>query len=349
MNTSLKRAFLALSLIILATIIILLPRSFNHSTPNNNNSESPPPPLQTSTNTSLVTSTITKPPKTSSITICTYYYVWYGSPDHPWTDVIDKPLLGYYNSSSLQIITQQLEWIKKAGIDCLIISWWGPGHYTDIVAQRVFQLLAQYDLKAVIMIEPWLGDEDPASNITVYNSTWWNTTLQYIKTHYIDQYNYSYLYLDSRPLIIAFNPIGMKYKPNTTIYTIRIVGNDIDNAHYQDWDYWPDYDINLTGQLRIRTDEYVAVTPRYDDEHFRPGNLLGYDPNLTMHWYQKQWNWIINNTDNISLIAIATWNEYHERTMIEPHYDATSPFDNPYYLYNITKEYISLIQQSQQT
>ena len=359
MDTSLNKAFLVLIAITLGIFLLLLPLTINQGEYSNNNYHETP--IITTTNIPTTTGTTTIPQTTTTettstttttstiiphnITICTYFYVWYGSPDHPWINVIDKPLLGYYNSSDPQIITQQLEWMEEAGIDCLIISWWGPDHYTDTVAQRVFQLLPQYKLKAAIMIEPWLGDENPDTNTTVYNATWWNNTLQYIQTHYIDVYNQSYLYLDGHPLILAFNPIGMKYRPNTTMYTIRIVGNDIDNAQYQDWDYWPDYDRNLTGELRIRIDGYVAITPRYDDEHFRPGNVPSYDPNLTMNWYQKQWQWILNNTQNISLITIATWNEYHERTMIEPHYDATAPVDDPYYLFNITKEFVHKIRQ----
>ena len=361
MDTSINKAFLTLTAITIAIFLILLPLTINQGKhPNNDYHETPsstttsiPTPIGTTTTqntttattqtTITTTSTQTKP---SNITLCTYFYVWYGSPDHPWTNIIDMPLLGYYNSNNTQVMTQQLEWIREAGIDCLIISWWGPGHYTDIVAQKVFQLLSQYGLQGSIMIEPWLGDEDPASNTTIYNATWWNNTLHYIQTHYIEEYGHSYLHLDGHPLILAFNPIGMKYRPNTTMYTIRIVGNDIDNARYQDWDYWPDYDKNLTGKLRIRTDGYVAITPRYDDEHFRPGNVPSYDPNLTKNWYQKQWQWILNNTQNISIITIATWNEYHERTMIEPHYDATSPIKDPYYLYNITRKYIDQIKQN---
>jgi hypothetical protein len=275
--------------------------------------------------------------------VCVYYYVWYGGPDHPWINYRDTPVLGLYNSSHLSVIARHLAWLRDLGVDCLIISWWGPGHYTDKVAQKVFELLPSYGLKAVIFVEPYLGSDHPE----YYNKTWWSQTLAYIKENYIDKYPESYLYIDGKPLVPAFNPIGLAYDPRPDFpqYAIRIVGNDIDNAKYQDWDYWPDYDRGLTGQLRIRRDGYVAIAPRYDDEHFRPGGVPPYDPDLSKGWYVKQWKYILKHRSEIGVIAIATWNEFHERTMIEPHNDATAVEKDPYYLYSLTQHYIEKLRE----
>ncbi len=233
--------------------------------------------------------------------------------------------------------------MRDAGINCLFISWWGPGHFTDKVAQKVFQLLPNYGIKAAILVEPYLG-----GNPYLYNQTWWNKTLTYLRENFIDKYPESYLYLEGKPLILAFNPIGMKYNPSSDFpqYTIRIVGNDIDNAKYQDWDLWPDYDKGLTGELRIRRDGYVALCPRFDDEHFRPGGVPPYDKNLSQRWYEKQWGWILKHKDKIRIIAIYSWNEFHERSAIEPHNDATAINKDPYYLYDLTKHYVKELEES---
>ena len=42
---------------------------------------------------------------------------------------------------------------------------------------------------------------------------------------------------------------------------------------------------------------------------------------------------------------ITSWNEYPERTEIEPHYDATACNQDPYFLYNKTKNYINQLHQ----
>ncbi|MEB2836097.1 MAG: hypothetical protein GSR80_000113 [Desulfurococcales archaeon] len=274
--------------------------------------------------------------------VCVYYYPWYGGPDHPWQFYKDTPVLGLYNSSHLSVIARHLGWLRDLGVDCLFISWWGPGHFTDRVAQEIFKLLPSYGLRAAILVEPYKGDENPE----VYNSTWWNETLAYLRENYIDRYPEAYLRLEGKPLVLAFNPIGLAYdpRPDHPGYAIRIVGNDIDNARYQDWDLWPDYDKALTGHLRIRRDGYVSLAPRFDDEHFRPGGVPPYDPDLSRGWYQRQWEWVLRHRDAIRIVAIYSWNEFHERSAIEPHNDATAHV-GPYYLYDLTKHYIQELRQ----
>ena len=270
--------------------------------------------------------------------VCVYFYVWYGSGGH-WQGTVDRPVIGFYDSGDPGVVEWQLRLIREAGFDCLIISWWGPGDATDRNAMLVFSRLERYGLKAVIMVEPYLGG-DPG----LYDGEWWVETVSYIGENYIERYPEAYLRLDGRPLILAFNPIGMAFDPRGVLpnYTIRIVGNDIDNAGYQDWDYWPDYDRGLSGQLRVRRDGYVALAPRYDDEHIRPGGVPPYDPGLEAGWYGRQWRFVIDHRDEVRIVAVATWNEYHERTAIEPHLDPTAAGRDPYLLYRETRGYIRM-------
>lgn len=46
------------------------------------------------------------------------------------------------------------------------------------------------------------------------------------------------MYLHGKPLVLAFNPIGLSYRSHGDFpeYTIRITGRDVDNAGYHDWD-----------------------------------------------------------------------------------------------------------------
>jgi len=287
--------------------------------------------------------------------VAVYFYVWYGNGlgsrhwnDSPYTPVIDEPLIGYYSSLDPDTIEWQLRLLNDADIDVLFISWWGPGSYEDKATRLVFENLKRYGLKAAILVEPWLGN-DP----NLYDSKWWSQVLDYIWRNYVEKYPEVYFYWEGKPLVLAFNPIGMNYRPMSTIFTIRIVGNDIDNAHYQDWDLWPDYLAPWTTSkdivLRVRYDGYVAITPRFDDTIFcelgirtNCGQRL-IDPDYTIQAYVKQWEWILRNKDRIRLIAIYSWNEYHERSMIEPHYDSTKPKELVYDPYTITKNYTSLL------
>ena len=55
--------------------------------------------------------------------------------------------------------------------------------------------------------------------------------------------------------------------------------------------------------------------------------------------FVSEWNHTTSDAGKVSLVLIYSWNEYHERTAIEPHIDATSAA--PDYLFNQAGHYIS--------
>ncbi|MEM4913926.1 MAG: hypothetical protein QW579_06965 [Desulfurococcaceae archaeon] len=283
-----------------------------------------------------------------SVTVGVYFYVWYSSDGRHWDPsmdpawaVVEQPVIRFYDSRDEQVIRWQLKLIRDAGIDFIAISWWGPGSFEDEAAKIVVKHLRKYGLKFAILVEPYLGN-DPAP----YNRSFWEDTIRYIRVNYIEPYGDLYFHLHGKPLILAFNPIGLSYRPHEDFpeFTIRIVGNDIDNAKYQDWDYWPDYlSPSLDNvELRVRRDNMVSVVPRFCDTHFRAQGIC-IDPDLTEGFYRKQWDWILRNADKVSIVMITSWNEYHERTQIEPSFSNQTA--DPWLLYNTTKEYIALLKQ----
>ena len=68
------------------------------------------------------------------------------------------------------------------------------------------------------------------------------------------------------------------------------------------------------------------------------------DQNLTEGIYDKQWNKVLNlaRQGKVRIVTITSWNEYAERTQIEPSWDKTSSLqkNDPFYLYNKTQNYI---------
>jgi len=292
----------------------------------------------------------------NDVLIGVYFYPWYSiTQGKHWRGVdavIDKPFWGFYDSYNESIIKMQLVLIKHAGIDFIVFSWWGPNSFEDMSIKAIVRHLAEYGLKFAVMIEPYLGSKiKPDEPNNPYNKTFWKNVLSYLSENYILPYKDNYLHLYGKPLVLAFNPIGMKYNPSNDFpeYTIRITGNDIDNAHYQDWDYWPDYIDPNNVNLRIRKDGYVSIMPRFDNTHLTEKETkICIDQNYTQLLYQKEWEWILKHRDNIKIIMITSWNEYHERTMIEPHYDATANVD-PFYIYDLTVMYIKVLKNNYQT
>lgn len=65
-----------------------------------------------------------------------YYYVWYSKAGRHWDEaVVHNPILGGYDSRDSDVTRKHLEMMVETGIDLVIISFWGPGSFEDLVAQ----------------------------------------------------------------------------------------------------------------------------------------------------------------------------------------------------------------------
>lgn len=107
-------------------------------------------------------------------TVFAFYYVWYTAPPRTkdyghWnggqngrssTDLAtqDYPLLGPYDSTSPSVIDQHMQWLRRAHIDVLILSWWGQGSPEDQAAGPVLSAANANGLKVAFMIEPYGGE-----------------------------------------------------------------------------------------------------------------------------------------------------------------------------------------------
>jgi len=58
-----------------------------------------------------------------------HYYPWYGSGNAWKSGVARTPTLGKYDSRDPDVIAQHVEWARRADIDFLSVSWWGPDSY----------------------------------------------------------------------------------------------------------------------------------------------------------------------------------------------------------------------------
>ena len=101
-----------------------------------------------------------------------FYYPWYASlsTDGEWrhwnqnghTPPYDigsdyYPVRGAYSSSDAAVVDAQMAEIAAAGVDEVIVSWWGRGSFEDEKIPLVEQLAAAHGLSVAIQIEPYKG------------------------------------------------------------------------------------------------------------------------------------------------------------------------------------------------
>lgn len=101
-----------------------------------------------------------------------FYYPWYGTPvrDGGWQHWQQNknappksiasgwyPMRGAYSSDDPRILRAQMREIAAAGIDTVIVSWWGPGSPEDARLTTILQAARAAGLGVAVHVEPYPG------------------------------------------------------------------------------------------------------------------------------------------------------------------------------------------------
>ena len=106
-----------------------------------------------------------------------FYYPWYGTPAldgayqhwhqngaRPPVGVASGyfPARGVYSSSNVSVLRAQMREIRRAGIDKVVVSWWGRGSVEHFRLPGVLHAARRAGLRVAVHIEPY-PDRTPAS------------------------------------------------------------------------------------------------------------------------------------------------------------------------------------------
>jgi hypothetical protein len=280
----------------------------------------------------------------------TFFYTWYEAPGaDKWnhSKYVDFPVYGNYSSNDLEVIKQQLASMQDIGIDFVIMSWHGfyddYDTFIDNATRTVFKIAQEINspLKLAIMVEPFNATDN-------YNGRYNYTEIyNYVWDNYIRPYDSMYYKQNGKPLICFFNDVrdtpGLT--PNGAFQNdVRFTRLTVGQQSYAQWLHT---DLDDFDRPQLDPVRQTSVTPRFDDSRLDRNQSVIKDGSYNQGIYDKEW---ANATrlwkeGKIDIILINSWNEYPERTAIEPHNDGTAvyPYDDPFYLYNKTKSYISEI------
>jgi hypothetical protein len=130
--------------------------------------DSPTPiPTTTSTPEPTLPSVVGPDP---SYRVATFYYPWYRTPDvdqywdhwgesrfDPPLDIASDyyPLLGLYSAVDRQVVAQHFAWLRASGVGVVISSWWGQGSTEDQAVPVLLEMGERYGVKVAFHIEPY--------------------------------------------------------------------------------------------------------------------------------------------------------------------------------------------------
>ena len=128
----------------------------------------------------LATAGLCLPAAARAGTVAIFYYPWYGTPavDGTWVhwnqnghvppgDLYSRfyPTSGPYSSSTPSVVERQMTEIANAGIDEVVVSWWGRGSDEDRRLPLVVSVARRHGLVVAIHLEPYPG-RSPASIVS---------------------------------------------------------------------------------------------------------------------------------------------------------------------------------------
>jgi Glycosyl hydrolase family 99 len=256
-------------------------------------------------------------------TVAIFYYPWYGTPahdgswkhwdqndHHPPSDVYSRyyPAQGPYSSSSLATVDRQMAEIAAAGIDEVVVSWWGRGSFEDRRLQLVLAMARAHSLGVAIHLEPY-QDRSPA---TVARDL---TYLSHLGIRDIFVFHPCDIAASDWALLRAHAPTSLRLFAGTELIGFAAAGR-FDGFYTYDFVTYPgDKFARLCAQAHaLQLLCAPSVGPGYDGRRAgESGSGRGRNNGAT---YDRLWNAAIAAQPDF--VTITSFNEWGEATQIEP-------------------------------
>ena len=254
--------------------------------------------------------------------VAIFYYPWYSTPtrDGRWEHwYVDRdgvtvlstayyPSRGLYSSSNARVVLAQMREIAAAGIDTIVVSWWGFGSLEDDRLPLVVQAARKFGLSVAIHVEPYEEREPTKAAEDI------------ARLHAEGGFTDFYLYDADRHAPTtwseALEPLeGVRVFGHTTLVG-RAKASGFDGLYTYDVVTW-------NGALfrRLCTQAHTAgllclpsVGPGYDARLATEHEAVR--PRQRGATYDRMWRTAIDA--GADLVTVTSYNEWQEGTQIEP-------------------------------
>ncbi len=337
--------FLVLSLVLTGCTSALVPTPTSSPT-------APPTPLSTP----MPTLPPVEGPEPSP-RVAAFYYPWYGNPqnDYKWIHWEERgknppqdissdfyPQLGPYSSADREVVAQHFSWLRAAGVGVVIASWWGPGSNTDKLVPLLLEMAERYGIKVAFLIESTsnrtntellfnvkylyrtYGDH-PAFYRTNQGSLWrsgdkpqglfllWGVRFEYeggesIQPDYWQQVMDQIHNLPEGGLLIA-DENGSEWVTEGHFdgtYKYGVLDADMAEPY------------NFAKDLPRGAWYIPGVNPGFTRSHNMGYEDFTFTPRRDGAAYAERWQAMFDTGIEPQMVAITTFNEWHEGTQIEP-------------------------------
>jgi hypothetical protein len=261
------------------------------------------------------------------------------------------PLIGPYDSSDPAVIEYHVLLMKLAGIDGVIVGWYGSANFLDYgtnnqATVKLFQFARKAGLKFSICyedqtIQHMIDGKYPAAGDAIPHA---QQEMLYLQTNFFS--DASYLRLKGRPVLLNFGPQHFMVSSNwEDIFSVLVATNQPaffteDNrlpAGMGAFSWPPMWMSQVPGTGGVLSGaalkSYLAdfdqkagtwptfissAFPRFHDIYQRAGvrNSLGYIGDRHSETLRETLSRAMTNSS--AIVQVVTWNEFGEGSMVEP-------------------------------
>ncbi len=271
-------------------------------------------------------------PKPGRVSSAIFYYPWYGDagdtpPWFHWRNAGHNPPLdiaanfyptrGAYSSRSPVVLDQHMAEIRSAGVDTVVVSWWGPGSYEDRALPEVVAAAARHSLRVAVHVEPYDGRTPDLVQRDV---------LALSRRYGIDEY---WIYQSDGPLPESWQTLTSVH-PGFTFWAQGHLPSNGVRGIFQDYAVKAGFDgVYTYDPLRYSPTDLKSfctharvrgmgcspsVAPGYDGRRGVPDNTVR-DREGGQRYDRA---WIGAFRSGADVVSITSYNEWHEGTQVEP-------------------------------
>jgi glycoprotein endo-alpha-1,2-mannosidase len=262
-------------------------------------------------------------PAAQAATVAIFYYPWYGTParDGAWEHWNQNghkppgnlysryyPAGGPYSSADPAVVDQQMAEIAAAGVDEVVISWWGRGSQEDQRLPLVLATARRHRLQTAIHLEPY-PDRSPD---TIAQDLPYLASLG-IRDVYV--YHPRDFAAADWETVRASAPVSMRLFAGTELVGFAAAGRFDGFYTYDFVDYGGAKFARLCAQAHaVHLLCGPSVGPGYDG--VRAGEASLVSPRHNGATYDNLWTAALAAHPDI--VTITSFNEWGEGTQIEP-------------------------------
>jgi len=292
-----------------------------------------------------------------SLQVAAFYYPWYGNPDNdfkwihweearknPPLDISSDyyPVLGAYSSADRAVVAQHFAWMRQAGIGVVITSWWGSGSNTDKLVPLLLEMGERYGIKVAFLIE---GTSTRTNTELVYNVKYIYRTYgahpAFFRTRQGSLWSSGekqqglFLLWGMRFEFEGGDPIEPEYwqEAMDQIHALPDGGLMIADENGSEWVTEGHFDgsykygvldsdmaepYTFANSLPAGAWYIPGVNPGFTRSHNVGYEDFTFTPRRDGEAYAARWQAVFDEGIQPQMVAITTFNEWHEGTQIEP-------------------------------